>query len=179
MKIIGKNSFLYWAKYPFLIYTIGFVVSSVWICSLIVFHLITGKFNSLITDKNSNGYNVIQFKYPFSQMVIATENSTEGILLTLLGIGSVCFVLIYAFRIIRHLSGEHIFSTNVVSDFKILSIGLIAFGLIMLLIDLTVERNQFDFTPPLFYVVIGFVLLFVREIFAEGKMLQDQTDLTI
>lgn len=179
MKIFEKNSILYWIKYPFLIYTVGFVVSSVWVCSLIVFHLITGNFNSLITKTGINGYNLIQFKYLFSQMVLATENSTEGILLTFLGIGSVSFVLIYAYRIILQLAGDHVFSAKVVSDFKILSIGLIAFGIIMLLIDLIIERSTFDFTPPLFYMVIGLVLLFVKEIFARGQVLQDQTDLTI
>ena len=179
MKIIGNKSLLFWVKYPFLIYTVGFVVSSVWICSLIAYHLITGRFTSFIIDKSLNGYAYIQFRYPFTKMVVATENSTEGMLLAFLGVGSVCFMLIYAYRIIRQLSGEHTFTANVVSDFGILSIGLITFGIVMLLIDLIVERNEFDFTPPLFYVVIGFVLLFVREIFAKGKTLQDQSDLTI
>ena len=179
MKIIGKNSLLYWAKYPFLIYTVLFVFSSVWICSLIVYYLATGTLNSLINKGTANSANIIQFRYPLSEMVLATKNSTEGILLAFFGIVSICFVMIYAYRIIKQLASDAIFTNTIVSDFRIMGTGLIIFGIITPLIDLTIERNTFNYTPSLLYVVTGFILLFVKEIFAQGKTLQDQTDLTI
>ncbi|WP_057937480.1 DUF2975 domain-containing protein [Algoriphagus resistens] len=179
MRIIGKNSILYWSKYPFLVCTIGFMASSAWICGLIVLQLITGKFHSLVTVENINEYKIIQFKYPFSQMVFTAENSTEGILLAFWGLISVSFVLLYSLRIIRQFANDHIFSSKVVTDFKTLSMGFIIFASVILFIDLTVERSNYDFTLPLWYMLAGFVLLFIKEIVDQGKILQDQTDLTI
>ncbi len=183
MKIIGKRSLVYWLRFPFLIYVIGFTLSGLWIVSLMIYFLLTGKFGSVINNHRYNFdgqiQNVVQFKYPFSKMVLATENSTQGLLFALVGIISVIFILIYAYKIVNQLSKEIIFSKTIVGDFKILSFGIIFFGIIILLIDLTIESNKFDFTPPFFYILIGFLLLFIKEIFEEGKDLQEQNDLTI
>lgn len=183
MKIIGKNSLVYWLKFPFLIYVIGFSLSSLWIVGLVFYFLLTRNFNSVITnykfDIENHEKDVVQFKYPFSEMVVATENSTEGLLLAMIGLISIIFILIYAYKIVNQLSKEIIFTKTIVENFKILSFGLIFFGVIILLVDIMIERNKFDLTPSFFYILIGLLLLFVKEIFLKGETLQEQTDLTI
>jgi len=183
MKIIGKRSFAYWARYPFLIYAVTFILSSLWVGSLMLYYLLTRDVNSHISEAtvtyNNATHALVQFHYPFSGMVLAARNSTEGIVLALLGICSVSFILVYAFRIVNKLSTDRIFTRSVIADFKILSYGLIIFGLVILVTDILLEKNQSDFIPSLFYILIGLILSFIKEIFVHGKQLQEQTDLTI
>lgn len=183
MKLIGTNSLVSCIKYPLIIYGVCFILSAAWIGGLIVYHLFSGNLNSMISVSeikyNTTSDSIINFHYPFSKMVLTTHNSTEGIQLALIGILSVCFILWYATRIISQLSNEEIFTIRVINDFKTLSFGLIALGIITLIVDLTMSINKMDFTPPFFYILIGLILSFIKEIFVKGKNLQEQTDLTI
>lgn len=187
MKIIGKNSLLYWLKYPFGIYTLGFTLVSIWIFSLMAIYSITNKTNQFTSishwqSENNNhqkNLEIIQFHYPFSKMVLATENSTEGILLAFMGLLSVCFILVIVLKIINELSKDNFFTDKAVQNFKILGFGLLFFGIIHLLIDLVNSPHNFDLTPPFFFVITGLIFIFLKEIFARGKKMQEENELTI
>lgn len=187
MKITGKNSLLYWVKYPFGIYTIGFTLMSFWILTLIVNYIITsntGKFISINRLQENHGHlqstnEIVQFHYPFTKMVLATENSSEGIILAFVGIISVCFILITVSLIINELSKDSFFTHKAVFNLKILGFGLIFFGAVHLAIDLVTSSHSFDGTPPLLFIVTGFIFIFLKEIFAKGKKIQEENDLTI
>lgn len=187
MKLLGKNSLLYWLKYPFGIYAIGFTLISIWILILMGIYSITDKTNQFISidewkSENYNGQKsseMIQFHYPFSKMVLATENSTEGILLAFMGLFSVCFILIIVLKIIIELSQDNFFTHKAVQNFKILGFGLLSFGIIHLIIDLLTSSYNFDLTPPFLFIITGFIFIFLKEIFVKGRKMQEENDLTI
>lgn len=191
MKIIGKNSLLYWLRIPFVIYAIGFISISLWIFSLMFYYIFTGTTNSFIskshwrTPNNNSQINseIIQFQYPFTKMVLATENTTEGITLAFVGLLSICFILFFVMRIVTKLSKDEIFTKDIIGDLKFLGFGLMIFGVITLIIDFTDgfkgNVTRFDLTPPFFYIIIGLILIFLKEIFAKGYKIQEENDLTI
>ena len=194
MKILGKNSLLYWLKFPYAIYIAGFIINSFWIFGLMAYFSITDNINTFITKATINGFQyddeqpitkieMIQFKYPFSKMCLATENSTEGILLAFIGLASICFLLFYIFKIISNLSKEEIFTTEIIKNLKFLGYGLIVFGISTLLIDITDgfsrHYKSYDLTPPFFYVLSGLILIFIKEIFVKARKIQEENDLTI
>ena len=187
MKLLGKNSLLYWIKYPFGIYTIGFTLMSIWILILMSIYAITNTTNQFTTIDNWKSENnnqqtsseIIQFQYPFSKMVLATENSVEGISLAFLGLVSLCFILIIVLKIIIELSKDDFFTNKAVENFKILGFGLIFFGIVHLTIDLLTSSQRFDLTPPFFFIITGFIFIFLKEIFSKGKKMQEENDLTI
>ena len=117
MKIIGKNSLIYWIRFPFLIFVLGFVLMSSWIFILMINFIITKSTNQFTTKSSWNLLNknqqtnseIIQFHYPISKMVLATENSTEGICLAFIGLFSFCFILLFALKLIFKLSKDIIF----------------------------------------------------------------------
>lgn len=96
MNITGKNSLLYWIRYPFGMYAARFSVLSIWILLLMIIFTITGVQNCYIFfNQDQSGKNdMIQFHYPFSTMVLSAEESLEGISLAFVGLISVCFILI-------------------------------------------------------------------------------------
>ncbi|WBV50708.1 DUF2975 domain-containing protein [Chryseobacterium gambrini] len=191
MKIIGTNSLLYWLRIPFAIYVIGFIMSSLWMTGLIGFYIFSGSENRFIWKSNWEVPNnnetiaseIIQFKYPFSKMCLATENSTEGILLALTGIISFSYILFYALRITLKLSKDNFFTADIVKDLKFAGFGLIIFGFAILLIDVTngfsKYYNSYDLTPPFFYLLFGLILIFIKEIFQKAKNIQEENELTI
>jgi hypothetical protein len=187
MKLLGKNSLLYWLRYPFGIYTFGFTLMSIWILALMAIYSVSAKTNQFISTghwkiKNNNhqkSSETIQFHYPFSKMVLETENSTEGILLAFMGLLSVCFILIIVSKIIIELSQDNFFTDKAVQNFKILGFGLLAFGIIHLTIDLLTSSYNFDLMPPFLFIITGFIFIFLKEIFAKGKEMQEENDLTI
>lgn len=191
MKIIGTNSLLYWLRIPFAIYVIGFIMSSLWMTGLIGFYIFSGSENRFIWKSNWEVPNnnetiaseIIQFKYPFSKMCLATENSTEGILLALTGIISFSYILFYALRITLKLSKDNFFTADIVKDLKFAGFGLITFGIAILLIDVTngfsKYYNSYDLTPPFFYLLFGMILIFIKEIFQKAKNSQEENELTI
>ncbi len=187
MKLLGKNSLLYWLRYPFGIYTLGFTLMSAWILVLMAVYSVTDKTNRFISvghlkienhshQKNSE---TVQFHYPFSKMVLETENSAEGILLAFMGLLSICFILIIVSKIIIELSQDNFFTDKAVQNFKILGFGLLIFGVIHLTIDLLTSSYIFDLTPPFLFIITGFIFIFLKEIFAKGKKMQEENDLTI
>ena len=177
MKIIGKNSLLYWLRIPFAIYVVGFILSSLWIFGLMFYHAFTQNYNSFITnrsiehfkydddDKVEKTLNLIEFKYPFTKMCVATENTAEGIVMAFLGLLSFSFILFFALKIVLKLSNDQIFSAKIVRDFKFLGYGLICFGIIHIIVDLVTSVNRFDISSPFFYILTGLVLIFLKEIF--------------
>jgi len=187
MKLLGKNSLLYWLKYPFGIYAIGFTLISTWILILMGIYLVKNQTNQFVSIDNweSKNYNdqknseIVQFHYPFSKMVLATENSTEGILLAFMGLFAVCFILVIVLKIIIELSKDNFFTQKAVQNFKTLGFGLLFFGIIHLIIDLITSSYSFDFTPPFLFIITGFIFIFLKEIFAKGKKMQEENDLTI
>ncbi|SFN56999.1 Protein of unknown function [Chryseobacterium oleae] len=185
MKIIGDNSLVSWIKYPFLICAAIFCISSVWIGSLAIIHILAEKQDSMmyISEKlytvNDKTYDILQVQYPFSNMVFTVTDSREAIVLALLNMLTLSFSLIWASKIINEFSADHIFTDKVVRNFKVLSFGLIIFGFITLLVDLIMETNQFDITPPSLSIGIGITLLVMKEIFVQGSQLKEQADLTI
>lgn len=185
MKIIGKNSLLYWLRIPFAVYTVGFIMSCVWIIGLIALYFISGNLNSFTSQStwaNSNT-EIVQFKYPFTKMVMATENTSEGILLAAVGLLSFSFILFFAMKIFNQLSKEEIFTKSIIKDFKLLGFGMIAFGFVTMILDVTdgfnFNKKSFDLTPPFFYILVGFILIFLKEIFVKGQRIQEENDLTI
>lgn len=187
MKIIGKNSLLYWIKYPFGIYTIGFTLISFWILTLIANYMITGntgKYISIdqwqkINDLQQNNNETVQFHHPFTKMVLSTKNSTEGVTLAFIGIIAACYILITVLAIVNELSKDNFFTSKAVFYLKILGFGLIFFGGIHLAIDLVTSLQSFDLTPPFFFIITGFIFIFLKEIFAKGKKIQEENELTI
>nr|WP_314495433.1 DUF2975 domain-containing protein [uncultured Chryseobacterium sp.] len=181
MNITGKNSLLYWIKYPFGIYTVGFSILSLWILLLMIIYTITGAQNRYISfNHNQSGKNdMIQFHYPFSTMVLSAENSLEGISLAFVGLISVCFILIIVFKISIELSKDQFFTDKAVRNFKILGFGLLCFGTIHFIIDLSTSSENFNLNPPLLFIITGCLFIFLKEIFAKGKMMQEENDLTI
>ena len=187
MKLLGKNSLLYWLKYPFGIYAVGFTLMSIWILGLISVYAFTNSTNQFTsidhwkTENHNQQTNseIVQFHYPFTKMVLATENSVEGISLAFLGLASLSFILIIVFKILNELSKDNFFTENAVKNFKILGFGLIAFGTIHLAIDLFTSSQRFDLTPPLIFIITGLIFIFLKEIFAKGKKIQEENDLTI
>ncbi len=187
MKLLGKNSLLYWLKYPFGIYAVGFTLISIWILILMGVYLATDTTNQFVSidhweSENNNGQKsseIVQFHYPFSKMVLATENSTEGILLAFLGLFSLSFILIIVLKIIIELSQDNFFTHKAVQNFKTLGFGLLFFGIIHLIIDLLTSSNSFDLTPPSLFIITGLIFIFLKEIFAKGKEIQEENNLTI
>ncbi len=187
MKLLGKNSLLYWLRYPFGIYTFGFTLISIWILALIAVYSITDKTNRFISinhwkiENNNHQKNseIIQFHYPFSKMVLETENSAEGILLAFMGLLSICFILIIISKIIIELSQDNFLTDKAVQNFKVLGFGLLTFGIIHLTINLLTSSYTFDLTPPFLFIITGFIFIFLKEIFAKGKEMQEENDLTI
>lgn len=187
MKLLGKNSLLYWLKYPFGIYTLGFTLISIWILGLMSVYAFTNSTNQFIsldkwTDGNHNEQiksEMVQFHYPFTKMVLATENSVGGVSLAFLGLASLCFILIIVFKILNELSKDNFFTENAVKNFKILGFGLIIFGSIHFAIDLLTSSQRFDFTPPFLFIITGLIFIFLKEIFAKGRKIQEENDLTI
>ena len=186
MRLLGKNSLVYWLKYPFAIYTFGFTLMSIWILILMGTFSVTAKTNRFVSIDNWQGNNnyqtkteIVQFHYPFSKMVLATENSTEGILLAFIGLASISFILIIVLKIIIELSRDNFFTEKAVENFKTLGYGLLSFGVIHLAIDLFIESKKFDLTPPFFLIVTGLIFIFLKEIFSKGKKMQEENDLTI
>ena len=116
-------------------------------------------------------------------MCLATENSTEGILLAFIGLASICFLLFYIFKIISNLSKEEIFTTEIIKNLKFLGYGLIVFGTSTLLIDITDgfshHYKSYDLSPPFCYVLSGLILIFIKEIFVKARKIQEENDLTI
>lgn len=187
MKLLGKNSILYWIKYPFGIYAIGFTLMSIWILSLIIIYTFTSsinQFTSIDHWKNENhneqlNSEIVQFHYPFTKMVLATENSVQGISLAFLGLVSLSFILIVVFKILNELSKDNFFTETAVNSFRVLGFGLLFFGIIHLAIDLLTSSLKFDLTPPFLFILTGLIFIFLKEIFAKGKKMQEENDLTI
>lgn len=185
MKIIGKRSLLWWARYPFGIYTIGFSITSIWILGLMLIYFFTHQTNRFISpasgQNEGNGLSSgnIRFHYPFTQMTLNTENSPEGLILAFLGLLSISFILIVALKIIIELSQDNFFTAKAVRNFKILGFGLVSLGIIHLLIDLVVSPQQYNPAQPLVFIVTGFILILMKEIFVKGKAIQDENDLVI
>ncbi|KQT15311.1 hypothetical protein ASG31_15400 [Chryseobacterium sp. Leaf404] len=187
MKLLGKNSLLYWLKYPFGIYTLGFTLISIWILGLMSVYAFTSSTNQFISLDNWKTENniqqisseIVQFHYPFTKMVLVTENSLEGVSLAFLGLASLCFILIIIFKILNELSKDNFFTENALNSFKILGFGLIVFGSIHLAIDLLTSSQRFDLTPPFLFIITGLIFIFLKEIFAKGRKIQEENDLTI
>ena len=122
MKLIGKNSVLYWLRIPFAIYVAGFILSSLWIILLATYYLFTNNTNSYISknliekykfdegQKNELVVELINFKYPFSSMVVQTDNSTLSIIMTIIGLISVSFILWGVLNFINNLVKKNIFT---------------------------------------------------------------------
>lgn len=187
MKLLGKNSLLNWLKYPFGIYAIGFTIISIWILILMGTYAVTNSSNQFTSidhwkSENNNGQKnseIVQFHYPFSKMVLATENSTEGISLAFLGLVSLCFILITVLKIIIELSKDDFFTYKAVQNFKILGFGLLFFGCVHLAVDIFTSPQSFDTTPPLIFIITGLIFIFLKEIFVKGRKMQEETELTI
>lgn len=183
MKIIGKQSLVSWIKVPFTIFAGIFCISSVWICSLAFSHAFAGVNSSNISEKiytiNQKTYSTLQVHYPFSNVILTMNDSKEGVLLALLNIITLSFSLVCASKIIHGFSTDNVFNSAVIKNFKILSYGLIIIGFITLCVDLILDNNHFDVTPPSLSIGIGITLLIIKEIFAQGNDLKEQTDLTI
>ncbi|MCU7618285.1 DUF2975 domain-containing protein [Chryseobacterium sp. PBS4-4] len=187
MKLLGKNSLLFWLKYPFGIYAVGFTLISIWILILMGIYLITNTTNSFVSidhwkSENNNGQKnseIVQFHYPFSKMVLATENSAEGIMLAFLGLVSLCFILIIVLKIIIELSKDDFFTHKAVQNFKILGFGMLFLGSVHLAVDIFTSPQSFDTTPPLIFIITGLIFIFLKEIFVKGRKMQEENDLTI
>jgi len=181
MKIIGKNSILYWLRIPFLIYSVCFILISVWIFILIGTYFITNETNQFITKSylEHSDTKSIQFHYPFLKMVLSTEDSIDGIGIAFLGLLSICFILYMAVKIISLLSKEDIFTRDAIKYLGLLGYGMLSFGILQLIFDILVTPQKYDFTPPFFFALIGVVLLLIKEIFAKGKTIQEENELTI
>lgn len=180
MKITGKNSLLYWCKYPLLIYVVLFILGSLWTCGLMIFYLISGNLNSFISVIDAGvSSRLLRFKIPLLDAVIQTSDSVQNLFVTILGILIVCLVLLFVYRLLIQFTGDRIFTSKVVRDIKILGIGIIAYGIAMVLQMIFSGVHQMNITSPLIYILVGIVLLFIKEIIGKGKILQDQTDLTI
>lgn len=186
MKIIGKKSLLYWLRIPFSIYVYGFLSLSFWLFCLMLYYLLTKETNEFIslsqwenfrdlTDNNE----VIQFHYPFTKMVLAAENSIEGIVIAFLGLGTICFILFISLQLVNQFSKESIFTSETIKNLNILGFGMLFIGVFYLFFDLMITPNKFDLTPPFFLSIIGIVILLVKEILARGKKIQEENDLTI
>lgn len=191
MKLIGKNSLLYWLRIPFAIYTLGFILSSVWIVSLALYHIITGEKNQYITnsivekfkyddeDNFEKSVELINFKYPFSQMVMQTENNTLSIIMAIVGILSVCFILSGILYFVHNLSKETIFNKKTVHSLNILGLGLILLGLIHIIVEYIDKSHHYGVETPLLAILVGFIILLIKEIFVKGQRIQEENDLTI
>lgn len=186
MKIIGRNSLIYWLRIPFAIYTIGFSVITIWILSLIILYSFSSKTNRFISFSNwQESYNktekheIIQFHYPFTKMVLATEKSAEGMMLAFLGLFSICFILITILKLISELSKDDFFTGIAVRYLKILGIGLIIFGIIHIAVDFSTSSKSVDLTLPFIFIISGLLFIFLKEIFAKGRKIQEENDLTI
>ncbi|PUB33489.1 Protein of unknown function (DUF2975) [Elizabethkingia sp. YR214] len=181
MKIIGKNSILYWLRIPFLIYSAGFILMSIWIFILIGTYSITDKTNQFISKSYLENSDIesVKFHYPLLKMTLSTEDSFEGIGIAFLGLLSICFILYMAIQIVNQLSKDNIFVGNAVKYLKILGYGTLVFGVLQLVFDITVTPKKYDFTSPFFLTLTGTVLLLIKEIFVKGKSIQEENDLTI
>lgn len=181
MKIIGKNSLIYWLRIPISIYVFGFLIVSAWIISLMAYYSITQETNQFISIQKwgENNKEYLQFHYPFTKMVLATSNTLEGIGVSFLGLVTICFILFYSLKIIFEISKEKIFSSTIIKYFNYLGFGLIILGGVMLLFDLITSINKIDLTPSILFLIIGLVLLLIKSIIIEGKNIQDENDLTI
>ena len=185
MKITGNKSLLWWIRYPLGIYIAGFGAASLWILGLLVFYFFTGETNRFISSgaaenaAHGNIHHTVQFQYPFSSMVLNTEDSAKGILLAFLGVVSINFILITVFRIILELSRDHFFTGKAVRNFKILGFGLLSFGITHTLINLLISPQQPDLAEPFIFIITGFIFILLKEIFLKGKNMQDESDLVI
>lgn len=181
MKIIGKNSLIYWLRIPISIYVFAFLIVSAWIMSLMTYYSITQETNQFISIETwgENNSEYLQFHYPFTKMVLATSNTFEGIGFAFLGLIAICFILYYSLKIVFEISKEKIFSSTIIKYFNYLGLGLIILGAIMFLFDVLTSMNKIDFTPSVLFILIGLVLLLIKSIFIEGKNIQEENDLTI
>ncbi|WP_294284988.1 DUF2975 domain-containing protein [uncultured Chryseobacterium sp.] len=185
MKITGKRSLLWWARYPCGIYAVGFTIASIWTLGLMLIYFFTHQTNRFISLTSGQGEGdtlssgIIGFHYPFTQITVNTENSPEGLVLAFLGILSINFILITALKIITELSQDNFFTAKAVQNFKILGFGLLSLGIIHVLIDLLASPQQFNPAQPFVFIVTGFILILMKEIFTKGKAIQDENDLVI
>ena len=191
MKLVGKNSVLYWLRIPFAIYVAGFILSSLWIILLATYYLFTNNTNSYISknliekykfdegQKNELVVELINFKYPFSSMVVQTDNSTLSIIMTIIGLISVSFILWGVLNFINNLVKKNIFTKNTVKTLTVLGLGLIILGIVHIIIEYIDKTHHYGIGTPLLSILIGIIILFIREIFSEGKNIQEENDLTI
>ncbi|RZJ49017.1 MAG: DUF2975 domain-containing protein [Chryseobacterium sp.] len=84
-----------------------------------------------------------------------------------------------AFRIINELSKDNFFTENAVKNLKILGFGMLFFGSVHLVIDIFTSPQSFDTTPPLLFIITGLIFIFLKEIFAKGRKMQEENELTI
>lgn len=174
MKIVGKNSLLFWIKYPFAIMAFSFVASALWILPLLINYAVAGNENRFTSIKEQT----VNFHYPLTTMVLSTENSAKGLLLAFSGIVSVCFILMASLKIISALSKENFFTQDAVRTLKILGFGLLLFGVSDFIINL-LYPHHFNISSSVLYSISGIIFIFLKEIFAEGKKKQDENELTI
>lgn len=186
MKLVGKKSLIYWLRIPYTIYVIGFSLASLWILGLMGYYIITKNSNKFITigewenfSENHKNNEIVQFHYPFSKMVLATENTFEGIGIALLGLLTICFILYASLQLVNQFSKDNFFTYVAIKNLNILGFGMLILGTIYLIFDIANSPNRFDLTPPFFLAVIGIIILIIKEIFAKGKNIQEEIDLTI
>ncbi len=191
MKIIGKNSLLYWLRIPFLIYFIGFTLSSIWIIGLCIYYLITKNLTKYISIEKVEEFKYdyfkkmptiiekINFHYPFSQMVVQTDNNTLNILMSVLGLLSVCFILYSILNFITSVTQELIFTPRTVKSLNVFGYGLIIIGLLHILVEYLDKNHHYGIGTPFLAIIIGLVILMIKEVFLRGKKIQEENDLTI
>ncbi len=122
---------------------------------------------------------LINFKYPFSSMVVQTDNSTLSIIMTIIGLISVSFILWGVLNFINNLVKKNIFTKNTVKTLTVLGLGLIILGIVHIIIEYIDKTHHYGIGTPLLSILIGIIILFIREIFSEGKNIQEENDLTI
>lgn len=174
MKIVGKNSLIFWLKYPFAAFIAIFIAGALWILPLMMKYVFTAEQNRFTSVEDLT----VNFHYPFTTMVLSTENSLKGLLLAFSGIVGVCFILIISLNIICALSKENFFTQDAVRNLKILGFGLLLFGVSDVIINL-IFPHHFNISSSVLYIISGFIFIFLKEIFAEGKKKQDENELTI
>ncbi|MDQ1097760.1 MULTISPECIES: DUF2975 domain-containing protein [Chryseobacterium] len=182
MKITGKKSLLWWLRYPFGVYIVIFAIASLWILSLIILYFFTeetNRFISLESLKNPGSSIAVQFHYPFTSMALTTKNTYQSLLLAFLGLISINFILLTTFRIILELSQDNFFTDKAIKNFKILGFGLLAFGVIQGFINILISPQQPDLIQPFVFLITGFSLILMKEVFLKGKKMQDESDLVI
>lgn len=191
MKIIGRKSLLYWLRFPFAIYVVGFILSSVWIISLCIYYLFTKDLNKYITIENVNGIKYdyykkvpiivekINFHYPFSGMAVQTDNSILNIIMAVIGLLSVIFILLSILYFIINITQEIIFTSKTINSLNILGYGLIFLGIVHIIIEYLDKTHHYGIGTPFLGIIIGIIILMIKEVFVKGKKIQEENDLTI